>query len=121
MLARMKRSSPSPASPNRAMNDLAARLADLAAQGKTITYGALARDLGWRVADLTAALERLMEEDAAAGRPQRAALMEGRLSNGLPAQGFFLKLAALGIHPADPASYVSETRGRLWQDPPQRS
>lgn len=95
------------------MNDLTARLADLAAQGKTTTYGALARELGWRVADLTAALERLMEQDAAAGRPQRAALLEGRLSNGLPAQGFFLKLAELGITPTDPATYIAETRTAL--------
>lgn len=95
------------------MNDLTARLAELAAQGKTTTYGALARDLGWRVVDLTAALERLMEEDAAAGHPQRAALLEGRFSNGLPAQGFFLKLADLGIHPADPVAFVAETRAAL--------
>lgn len=95
------------------MTDLAARLADLAAQGKTVTYGALARDLGWRVSELTAALERLMEEDAAAGRPQRSALLEGRLSNGLPAPGFFLKLAELGITPANPAAYVAKTRAAL--------
>lgn len=95
------------------MNDLIARLAALAAQGKTTTYGALARDLGWRVADLTSALERLMEEDATAGRPQRAALLEGRLSNGLPAQGFFLKLAELGLTPADPAAFVAQTRAAL--------
>lgn len=113
MWVRAKRSSPSPGSPNRAMTDLAARLADLAAQGKTVTYGALARDLGWRVADLTAALERLMEEDAAAGAPQRAALLEGRLSGGMPAQGFFQKLAELGITPADPVAYVAETRAAL--------
>lgn len=78
-----------------------------------MTYGALARDLGWRVADLTAALERLMEEDAAAGAPQRAALLEGRLSGGMPAQGFFQKLAQLGITPADTAAYVAETRAAL--------
>lgn len=95
------------------MTELEARLARLAAQGKSTTYGALARDLGWRVADLTAALERLMEQDAATGHPQRAALMEGRLSNGLPAQGFFLKLAELGIQPEDPAAYITETRARL--------
>jgi hypothetical protein len=95
------------------MNDLTARLADLAAQGKTMTYGALAQEMGWRVADLTAALERLMEEDAAAGRPQRVALMEGRLSRGLPAPGFFMKLAELGHSPTDPAAYVAETRAAL--------
>lgn len=78
-----------------------------------MTYGALARDLGWRVADLTAALERLMEEDAATGHPQRAALLEGRLSNGLPAPGFFQKLAELGQSPADPPAYVRATRAAL--------
>ncbi len=97
------------------MTELEARLATLAAQGKTTTYGALARDLGWRVADLTATLERLMEEDAAANRPQRAALLEGRLSGGMPAPGFFLKLAELGISPADPTTWVAETRARLQQ------
>lgn len=97
------------------MTELEARLATLAAQGKTTTYGALARDLGWRVADLTATLERLMEEDATANRPQRAALLEGRLSGGMPAPGFFLKLAELGISPADPATWVAETRARLQQ------
>ena len=113
MSALMKKSFPSPAWPNRAMNDLAARLATLAAQEKTITYGALARDMGLRVADLTDALERLMEEDAAQGAPQRAALMEGRLSGGLPAPGFFLKLAELGLTPADQAAYIAETRAAL--------
>lgn len=93
--------------------DLEARLVALAASGGTVTYGALARDLGWRVAELTAALERLMEEDAAASAPQRAALMEGRLSGGLPAPGFFLKLAELGLTPADRAAYIAETRARL--------
>jgi hypothetical protein len=95
------------------MTELEARLAGLAAQGKTTTYGTLARDLGWRVADLTAALEQLMEQDAAAGHPQRAALLEGRLSNGLPAKGFFVKLAELGIAPTDPAAFVAETRAAL--------
>ena len=109
-------SSPSPAWPNRPMSDLESRLAELAFHGKTVTYGALARDLGWRVADLTAALESLMEQDAAANRPQRAALLEGRLSGGLPAQGFFAKLAELDLTPADPAAFVTETRARLRQD-----
>ncbi|MCZ8080753.1 MAG: hypothetical protein O9289_09020 [Rhodobacteraceae bacterium] len=89
------------------------RLAALAMEGTTTTYGALARDLGWRVADLTAALERLMEADAATGSPQRAAVLEARLGNGLPASGFFLKLAELGLTPEDPATFVAETRARL--------
>lgn len=95
------------------MNDLPARLALLAAQGKTVTYGALAADLGCRVADLTAALEQLMEEDAAAGRPLRAALLEARLNNGLPARGFFDKAASLGLIPEDPARFVQDTRAAL--------
>lgn len=73
------------------------RLAALAAAGETDTYGALARDLGLRMGDLTARLEALMEEDAAAGRPFRAALLRQRLSpHGHPAPGFFLKAAGLG-------------------------
>ncbi len=89
------------------------RLAALAREGTTTTYGALARDLGWRVAELTDALERLMEADAANDAPQRAALLEARLGNGMPAPGFFLKLAELGLTPEDPAAFVAETRARL--------
>ena len=94
------------------MNDLPARLALLAAQGKTTTYGALAADLGCRVAELTAALERLMEEDAAAGRPLRAALLTARQSD-LPARGFFLKAAALGLVIDDPEAFVTAERKAL--------
>ncbi|MGA0539172.1 hypothetical protein [Neotabrizicola sp. VNH66] len=86
------------------------RLAALAAAGETITYGALARDLGLRMAELTAALEQLMEEDAAAGRPLRAALCRGRLSDGLPARGFFDKAAELGYDTSDPATFALSHR-----------
>lgn len=73
------------------------RLAALAAARETLTYGDLARDLGLRMADLTAQLESLMEEDAAAGKPFRAALLRQRLSpDHLPAPGFFQKAADLG-------------------------
>ncbi|WP_128516766.1 hypothetical protein [Tabrizicola thermarum] len=73
------------------------RLAALAAAGETISYGDLARELGLRMADLTARLETLMETDAAAGQPFRAALLRQRLSPlGHPAPGFFAKAAALG-------------------------
>jgi len=109
----MKKSCLLPALPNRAMTRLEERLAALAASGTTIAYGALARELGWRVSDLTDALERLMEVDAATGAPQRAALLEARLGNGMPAPGFFLKLAELGLNPDDPATFVAETRARL--------
>lgn len=95
------------------MSDLAARLAALSAAGGTITYGALARDLGWRMADLTAALERLMAEDTAAGRPLRAAVLRGRLSGDLPARGFFDKAAALGHDVSDPEAFVARHRAAL--------
>jgi hypothetical protein len=93
---------------------LEVRLAALAASGQTATYGALARDLGLRIGELTAALEVLMEADAAAGRPFRAALCTARLSAGkLPAPGFFAKAAALGRPTDDPAGFVQQERARL--------
>ena len=79
------------------MTRLEHALAALAAAGETATYGALAKDLGLRMADLTAALEALMEADATQGKPFRAALLQQRLSpDQLPAPGFFQKAAALG-------------------------
>ncbi|MGL4320556.1 MAG: hypothetical protein ACRCS3_06800 [Paracoccaceae bacterium] len=97
------------------MTPLEARLAALGAAGQTITYGALARDLGWRMAELTAALEALMTIDAAADRPLRAALCEGRLSGGLPARGFFDAARALGYDVRDPAGFVAHHRAALRQ------
>jgi hypothetical protein len=79
------------------MTPLEARLAALAAAGETTHYGALARDLGLRMGELTFALERLMEDDARAGRPFRAALLQQRLApDGLPAPGFYQAAARLG-------------------------
>ena len=79
---------------------LAAELAGLARRGETVGYGVLARRLAvpgpGSIAALTAALEVLMAEDAAAGRPFRAALCEGRLRGGLPAPGFFAAARRLG-------------------------
>jgi hypothetical protein len=97
------------------MTRLEARLAALVAAGETITYGALARDLGWRIAELTAALEALMEVDAAQGRPFRAALCVQRLSpEGLPAPGFFAKASALGCTSPDPLAFVQAERDALY-------
>ncbi len=98
------------------MTRLEDRLASLAAAGDTITYGALARDLGLRIGDLTRALEALMDQDAQLGRPFRASLCVQRLSaEGLPAPGFFQKAAALG-HPApDRDSFVRQQRAALRQ------
>ena len=103
-----------PAWPNRAMTRLESRLAKLAALGQTIAYGALAEDLGLRMRDLTAALEDLMVADALAGQPQRAALFEGRLLAGQPAEGFFLKLAELGLMVPDRQAFVRDTRAALF-------
>lgn len=90
------------------------RLAALAAAGETITYGDLARELGLRMAELTAQLEALMEEDAAQGNPFRAALLRQRLSPGhLPAPGFFQKAAELGHPTDDPAAFTADQRRRL--------
>jgi hypothetical protein len=76
---------------------LESRLAALTAARQIISYGDLARELGLHMAELTAQLESLMETDAAAGKPFRAALLRQRLSpDGLPAPGFFLKAAELG-------------------------
>jgi hypothetical protein len=90
------------------------KLAALAAAGETITYGDLARELGLRMADLTARLESLMEEDAAKGKPFRAALLRQRLSpENLPAPGFFLKAQELGHDTADPQTFTADHRRRL--------
>lgn len=98
------------------MNRLDQKLAALAAAGETITYGDLARELGFRMADLTAQLEALMEQDAAVGKPFRAALLRQRLSpDRLPAPGFFQKAAALGADVSDPAGYLQTQRQRLFQ------
>lgn len=96
------------------MSPLEDKLAAVAAAGETITYGALAQELGLRMADLTARLEALMEADAAQGAPLRAALLRQRLSpDHLPAPGFFQKAAELGITIPDPAAFIADQRQRL--------
>ncbi|GEK72030.1 MULTISPECIES: hypothetical protein [Halomonas] len=49
------------------------------------------------------ALEQLMREDAAAGRPFIAALVVSRQGEGLPRTGFFELAVELGRLPEDPA------------------
>ena len=96
------------------MTPLESRLAALAAAGETTTYGQLARDLGLRMADLTAQLESLMEHDAAHGKPFRAALLRQRLSpDHLPAPGFFLKAAELGHPTHNPTEFTQFHRQAL--------
>jgi hypothetical protein len=94
------------------MSTLEARLAALAAAGQTTTYGALAKDLGLRIVELTTMLEALMEVDARDRRPVRAALLNAR-GNDLPARGFFDKMAELGTDIDDRAAWVADQRLRL--------
>ena len=99
------------------IDDLTARLAELAARHQTTHYGALARDLGLTgpatIARLTDALERLMDIDSAANRPLRAALVTARGSD-LPAPGFFAHAADLGHDLRDPAGFVAAQRAALY-------
>jgi hypothetical protein len=96
---------------------LEGRLAQLAALNQTITYGDLARELALpapAIQTLAALLESLMEDDAAKGRPFLAAVMAGRLGDGLPAVGFFEKAAQLdAAMTADPAAFVAQQRADL--------
>jgi hypothetical protein len=100
------------------MTRLEDALVALAAAGETTTYGALAKELGLRMADLTTQLEALMEEDAAQGKPFRAALLRQRLSpDHLPAPGFFQKAAELGHQIDDPAAFTHSHRQALHVSP----
>ena len=95
------------ASKNKA-HDLAARvrthLEGLSAEDAPITYGALARALGFwmpgAVRRITQALEMTMQEDAAADRPFIAARAASRGGDGLPGKGFFDLATALSRGPA---------------------
>jgi hypothetical protein len=96
---------------------LKARLENLAALGQTITYGDLARELALptpAIQTLTIMLENLMEQDAAADRPFLAAVLEGRLGDGMPSLGFFEKAAELDANmTSDPAAFVADQRAAL--------
>ena len=58
---------------------------------------------------VTEALERLMEEDAAADRPFIAALALSKARGGLPAPGFFDCARRLGRFAGDPAGQDART------------
>jgi hypothetical protein len=89
-------------------------LIDQAKAGTTTTYAALAQRLGLRppqrIHRLTEALESLMEEDAAAGRPLLAVLCTSKTQPGLPGPGFFLKAQTLGIfcEGSDPRAFHAD-------------
>src|SRR5690625_4142326 len=86
-------------------------LREQARTGDSVTYRDLAQRLGLTppgtIRQVAQALESLMAEDAAAGRPLLAALVVSRKSRqagpALPAPGFFLAAQALGLFADDPA------------------
>ncbi len=86
---------------------LRALLAAQAQAGATISYREAAARLGLVppgvIGRLGAALEVLMAQDAAQGRPLLAALCVSRTGSGLPGRGFFDKAAELGRFAGDPA------------------
>jgi len=80
-------------------------LTDQAKTGRATTYRELSDRIGLRpphvIHRLAQALETLMEEDAAAGRPLLAALCTSKARPGLPAPGFFIKANMLGLFSGD--------------------
>ena len=74
-----------------------------------ITYRELAKALQilppHSIQRVTEALERLMEEDAAADRPFIAALAISKVRGGLPAPGFFDCARRLGRFAGDPDAW----------------
>lgn len=73
---------------------------------RPLTYKDLADRLGLTppqtIHRVTQALEALMAEDVMAGRPLLAALCISRLQQNLPARGFFVTAAALGVFSGEP-------------------
>ena len=83
-------------------------LLEQARTGLPVTYKELADRLELppphTIHRVTEALEQLMEEDVAAGRPLLAAFAVSKAQpGGIPARGFFLKARALGVFSGDPA------------------
>jgi len=78
------------------------------------TYDDVATALGLaaplRIHRVTRALETLMQEDAAAGRPLVAALVVSRTGRREPAPGFFALATALGRLPPEPAAAAAAWR-----------
>ncbi len=88
-------------------------LESLAKRRNLITYQELANALQilppHSIHQVTEALERLMEEDAAADRPFIAALALSKARGGLPAPGFFDCARRLGRFAGDPAGQEART------------
>ena len=83
-------------------------LLDQARTGTPTTYEELADRLGLEppqtIHRVGEALETLMEDDVAAGRPMLAALCVSKMRPGIPARGFFLVAQVLGVCSGDPTS-----------------
>jgi hypothetical protein len=81
-------------------------LIDQAQTGNPTTYKELADRLGLEAPQtihrVGEALETLMEDDVAAGRPILAALCVSKMRSGIPGRGFFLKAQVLGVFSGDP-------------------
>jgi len=81
-------------------------LIDQARTGKSTTYKELAARLGLEppqtIHRVGEALETLMEDDVATGRPMLAALCVSKMRSGIPGRGFFLKAQVLGVFSGDP-------------------
>jgi hypothetical protein len=88
-------------------------LESLAKRRNLITYQELANALQilppHSIHQVTEALERLMEEDAAADRPFIASLAISKARGGLPAPGFFDCARRLGRFAGDPAGQDART------------
>ena len=81
-------------------------LAAAAAADRLITYAELADAAGitgkHRINRLTGWLEAELEHEVAAGAPLLTARVISRARGGLPAPGFFLKCAELGLYAGPP-------------------
>ena len=87
-------------------------LMERATLGSPTTYKALADRLGLlppqTIHRICEALEILMEEDVAAGRPMLTALCVSKTGANMPAQGFFLKARLLGVFSGLPSGADAE-------------
>ena len=81
-------------------------LVEQAQTGSTTTYKELANLLGLEpphtIQQVTEALESLMEDDVATGRPILSAICVSKMRPGIPARGFFLAAQRLGVFSGDP-------------------
>lgn len=86
-------------------------LIELAQTETVVTYRDLTERLGLTppqtIHRVVGLLEKLMAEDAEAGRPLLAALCVGRLRHDLPAPGFFMTAEALGRFAGAPEGPVA--------------